>query len=50
MSYAFMDNGMAFIGKDGRGRIDFNGNTGAISGGYDSSGQNPNMTIDLDDG
>ena len=50
MSYAFMDNGKAFIGKDGKGRISFNGNDGSISGGYDSSGKNPNMTINLSDG
>jgi hypothetical protein len=39
-----MDNGKAFIGKDGRGRIEFNGNSGTIG---DATG---NMTIDLDDG
>lgn len=50
MSYAFMDNGKAFIGKDGKGRISFNGNNGSISGGYDSSGKNPNMTINLSNG
>ena len=44
MSYAFMDNGMAFIGKDNCGRINFDGDSGIIG---DATG---NMTIDLDDG
>jgi hypothetical protein len=30
MSFAFREDGTAFIGKDGRGRIEFNGNTGKI--------------------
>lgn len=45
MCYAFMDNGTAFLGKDGEGRIDFNGNTGKI---YSQTGAG--MEIDLDDG
>ena len=45
MCYAFMDNGKAFIGKNGEGRIDFNGNNGKI---YSHTGAG--MEIDLDDG
>lgn len=45
MCYAFMDNGTAFLGKSGEGRIDFNGNTGKI---YSQTGAG--MEIDLDDG
>ena len=33
MSYAFKDNGEAFIGKDGKGRIVFNGDSGDIYSG-----------------
>ena len=44
MAYAFKDDGTAFIGKYGRGRIEFDGNSGTIG---DATG---NMTIDLDDG
>ena len=32
VSYAFMDDGNAFIGSDGQGRISFDGNKGLISG------------------
>lgn len=45
MCYAFMDNGTAFLGKSGEGRIDFNGNNGKI---YSQTGAG--MEIDLDDG
>ena len=45
MCYAFMDNGKAFLGKNGEGRIDFNGNNGKI---YSQNGAG--MEIDLDDG
>lgn len=44
MAYAFKDDGTAFIGKYGRGRIEFDGNSGTIG---DATG---NMIIDLDDG
>ena len=44
MSYAFKEDGTAFIGKSGKGRIVFNGDDSTIK---DASG---NMTIDLDDG
>lgn len=47
MAYAFMDNGQAFIGKDGSGRIEFNGNKSTISSsGYSQDGQ-AGMMIDL---
>ena len=58
MSYAFMDDGTGFIGKDGLGRINFNGNKATI---YSTSYKiDPNnnittqrptgsMTIDLND-
>lgn len=50
MSYAFKDDGTGFIGKDGRGRIHFDGNSSNI---YSSNwlGNDPEgMLIDLDDG
>jgi hypothetical protein len=52
MAYAFMDNGKAFIGKDGKGRINFNNETNeaTISGGYNTNGTAPNMTINLTNG
>ena len=49
MSYAFKDDGTAFIGKDGRGRLHFNGNSSAIYSSQwltNASG----MFLDLDDG
>jgi hypothetical protein len=30
MSYAFKEDGTAFLGKDGKGRINFNGNDATI--------------------
>lgn len=48
MSYAFKEDGTAFIGKSGGGRIEFKGTSGIIqSGNYDSDS---GMKIDLDDG
>lgn len=48
-SYAFMEDGTGFIGKDGKGRINFDGNSGTIySSLLDSSHQG--MRIDIDDG
>jgi hypothetical protein len=43
-TFAFKDDGTAFIGASGAGRIEFNGNDSTIK---DALG---NMTIDLDDG
>jgi hypothetical protein len=49
-SFGFLDDGTAFIGKQGKGRIEFNGNSGQIkSMSYSQSG-GTGMLIDLDDG
>lgn len=48
-SFGFMDDGKAFIGKNGKGRIEFDGNNGwiqSMSYSMDKTG----MRIDLDDG
>lgn len=48
-AFGFRDDGTAFIGSAGRGRILFDGNTSSItSGGY--SEINPGVSLDLDDG
>lgn len=47
MSYAFKDDGTAFLGKDGRGRIHFDGNESAIYSANWNNGQG--MKIDLDE-
>ena len=49
MTYAFKDDGTAFIGKDGTGRIEFNGNKATIkSSQWDINATNPvGMFIDL---
>lgn len=44
-SYAFKEDGTAFLGKSGRGRIEFKGDSGIIK-----SPDNAGMSIDLDDG
>ena len=50
MSYAFKEDGTAFIGKSGRGRIEFNGDEGTIKS-MSWTRENPiGMNIDLDDG
>lgn len=47
VSFAFKEDGTAFIGKSGRGRILFNGNSGTIQSGiYEKNKQG--MQIDLD--
>ena len=49
MAYAIKDDGTMFLGKDGHGRIEFNGNTGTIkSSTWDS--YNWGTNFDLDDG
>ena len=49
-SYGFLDDGTAFIGKSGAGRIEFNGNTGTIqSSKYDKTTRTGTL-LDLDDG
>ena len=48
-AFGFKDDGTAFIGKTGRGRIEFNGNSGVIqSSSYRVDGTG--MRIDMDDG
>ena len=52
-SFGFNIDGTAFIGKAGRGRIEFNGNTGVIkSAAYTAEKDKPSfgMLIDMDDG
>ena len=49
MSFAFKDDGTAFIGKSGKGRILFDGDKGVIESDLWSS-QTQGMHIDLDDG
>ena len=50
-SFNFSVDGTAFIGKSGRGRIKFNGNSGTItSASYEQTKESAGMKIDLDDG
>ena len=50
-SFGFKDDGTAFIGKAGKGRIEFDGNSGTIqSMSYSQSKGKAGMLIDLDDG
>lgn len=50
-SFGFDINGKAFIGKEGRGRIEFNGNDGTISSSSEIRSQTgAGMVIDIDDG
>lgn len=48
-SFGFNSDGTAFIGKSGRGRINFEGNKGTISSGNYSPDNKSGMLIDLDD-
>lgn len=50
MSYAFKDDGTGFIGKDGRGRIHFDGNNANIYSSEWLGKDQRGMFIDLDDG
>lgn len=50
MSYAFKDDGTGFIGKDGRGRIHFNGNNAQIYSSNWKGNENLGMFLDVDDG
>lgn len=52
MSYAFKDDGTAFLGKDGHGRIYFNGNKATIysAGWVANSANKSGMLLDVDDG
>lgn len=49
-SFGFSIDGTAFLGKAGRGRILFDGNTGTIQSSSYSSHYDSGMKIDLDDG
>ena len=51
MSYALKDDGTAFFGKDGNGRIYFNGNKAQIYSSRWANTDNPRgMLLDIDDG
>lgn len=50
MSYAFKDDGTAFIGKAQKGRIEFNGNEGIIKSALWTDKNPIGMKIDLDNG
>ena len=50
MSYAFKDDGTGFIGKDGRGRIIFDGNKSQIYSNNWKGTQQCGMFLDIDDG
>jgi hypothetical protein len=50
MSYALKDDGTAFLGKDGRGRIYFDGNNAVIKSASWRFNKLEGMMIDLDDG
>lgn len=47
-SFGFDISGTAFLGKEGHGRIEFDGNNGTITSAINDSGAK--MTIDIDDG
>jgi hypothetical protein len=50
-SFGFSEDGTAFIGKSGRGRIELDGDNGTIySSSYKENGTSAGMKIDLDDG
>lgn len=49
MSYAFKEDGTAFIGKSGMGRIEFDGSKGIIQSASWTNNSYPKMQIDLDD-
>jgi len=50
MSYAFTDDGRGFIGRDGRGRIYFDGNNSTIYSSEWKGNQQLGMFLDVDDG
>lgn len=50
MSFAFKDDGTAFIGKSNKGRIEFNGNNGVIKSAAWTEDSETGMFIDLDNG
>jgi hypothetical protein len=50
MSYAFKDDGTAFIGKDGNGRIEFDGTQGIIESANYGENDKEGMQINLKEG
>ena len=50
MSYAFKDDGTGFIGKDGAGRIYFNGNSSQIYSGNWRGNNELGLLLDIDEG
>ena len=50
MSYAFKDDGTGFIGKDGKGRIYFDGNSSTIYSSNWLGNTQQGMLLDIDDG
>ena len=50
MSYAFKDDGTGFIGKDGSGRIYFNGQSSQIYSNQWRGNNHQGMLLDIDDG
>ena len=50
MAYAFKDDGTGFIGKDGRGRIIFDGNKSQIYSNNWNGNDHLGMLMDIDDG
>lgn len=49
MAFAFKEDGTAFIGKSGAGRIEFNGDKGTIKSAYYDEKYQPGTCFDLDD-
>ena len=50
MSFSFAEDGTAFIGKSGRGRIMFDGNSGVLKSASWTDTEKTGMYLDLDDG
>ena len=50
LSFAFKEDGTAFIGKSGRGRIELNGNNGTLKSSAWTEENETGMYLDLDDG
>jgi hypothetical protein len=50
LSFAFKEDGTAFIGKSGRGRIELDGNNGTLKSSLWTTENETGMFLDLDDG
>lgn len=48
--FAFTEDGKAYLGKSGSGRIEFDGNKGIITSSSWTASNNIGMNLDLDDG